>query len=41
MGNFTLVTTYSQVVNGKKVVIKKDLENVSQKTEMGKEHLFH
>lgn len=41
MGNFKLVTTYSQIVNGKKVVIKKVLENVSQKTERGKEHLFH
>ncbi|KAM7246193.1 hypothetical protein CapIbe_002491 [Capra ibex] len=41
MGNFKLVTTYSQIVNGKKVVIKKVLENVSQKTEMRKEHLFH
>lgn len=29
MGNFKLVTTYSQTVNGKKVVIKKVLENVS------------
>ncbi|KAM5320122.1 dnaJ homolog subfamily B member 6-like [Glossophaga mutica] len=28
MGNFRLVTTYSQIVNGKKVVTKKVVENV-------------
>ncbi|KAJ8793486.1 hypothetical protein J1605_019320 [Eschrichtius robustus] len=41
MGNFNLVTTCSQIVNGKEVVIKKVLENVRRKTEVGKERLFH
>lgn len=41
MGNFKLVTTCSQIVNGKEVVIKKVLEYVRRKTEVGKQRLFH
>uniref|UniRef100_G3UN78 J domain-containing protein n=1 Tax=Loxodonta africana TaxID=9785 RepID=G3UN78_LOXAF len=37
MGNFRLVTTCSQIVNGKRVVTKKVLENVRGRTEMEKE----
>lgn len=35
MGNFKLVTTCSQIMNGKRVVVKKVLENVSWKTDVG------
>ncbi|KAM7098709.1 dnaJ homolog subfamily B member 6-like [Molossus nigricans] len=41
MGNFRLVTTCSQMVNGKRVVTKKVLENVRGKTEVEEEGLFH
>jgi hypothetical protein len=41
MGNFRLVTTCSQIVNGKRVVTKKVLENVGGKTKVEKERLFH
>uniref|UniRef100_A0A8C9D1Q6 J domain-containing protein n=1 Tax=Panthera leo TaxID=9689 RepID=A0A8C9D1Q6_PANLE len=41
MGNFRLVTTCSQIVNGKRVVTKKVLENVRGKTEVEKGNLFH
>uniref|UniRef100_A0A9L0INJ5 J domain-containing protein n=1 Tax=Equus asinus TaxID=9793 RepID=A0A9L0INJ5_EQUAS len=41
MGNFRLVTTCSQIVNGKRIVTKKVLENVRRKTEVKKESLFH
>lgn len=41
IGNFKLVTTCSQIVSGKEVVIKKVLEYVRRKTEVGKERLFH
>ncbi|KAM9688220.1 dnaJ homolog subfamily B member 6-like [Trichechus inunguis] len=41
MGNFRLVTTCSQIVNGKRVVTKKVLENVRGRTEMEKERIFH
>ncbi|XP_029805205.1 dnaJ homolog subfamily B member 8-like isoform X2 [Suricata suricatta] len=41
MGNFRLVTTCSQIVEGKKVVKKKVLENVRGKTEVEKENLSH
>ncbi|XP_014643815.1 PREDICTED: dnaJ homolog subfamily B member 6-like [Ceratotherium simum simum] len=41
MGNFRLVTTCSQIVNGKRIVTKKVLENVGRKTEVKKESLFH
>lgn len=41
MGNFRLVTTCSQIVNGKRVVTKKVLENVRGKTEVGEDGLFH
>lgn len=40
MGNFRLVTTCSQIVNGKRVVTKKVVENVKQKTEVEGESLF-
>uniref|UniRef100_A0A8C6RTX0 RIKEN cDNA 4930503B20 gene n=1 Tax=Nannospalax galili TaxID=1026970 RepID=A0A8C6RTX0_NANGA len=40
MGNFRLVTTCSQIVNGKRVVTKKVLENVRGPIEMENE-LFH
>ncbi|XP_014443667.1 dnaJ homolog subfamily B member 6-like [Tupaia chinensis] len=41
MRNFRLVTTCSQVVNGKRVVTKKVLENVRGKIEVEKERPFH
>ncbi|XP_032726137.1 dnaJ homolog subfamily B member 6-like [Lontra canadensis] len=41
MGNFRLVTTCSQIVNGKRVVTKKVLENVRGKTEVEKDSPFH
>ncbi|XP_005622065.1 sterile alpha motif domain-containing protein 13 isoform X1 [Canis lupus familiaris] len=41
MGNFRLVTTCSQIVNGKRVVTKKVLENVTGKTGLEKDSLFH
>lgn len=40
MGNFRLVTTCSQIVNGKRVVTKKVLENVRGKTEVEKDSLL-
>nr|XP_012603036.1 sterile alpha motif domain-containing protein 13 isoform X1 [Microcebus murinus] len=40
MGNFRLVTTCSQIVNGQRVVTKKVIENVREKTEWEKERLF-
>ncbi|XP_045403614.1 sterile alpha motif domain-containing protein 13 isoform X1 [Lemur catta] len=40
MGNFRLVTTCSQIVNGKQIVTKKVIENVRGKTEGEKERLF-
>ena len=41
MGHFRLVTTCSQIVNGKRVVTKKVVENVKEKTEVEDESLFH
>lgn len=41
MGNFRLVTTCSQIVNGKRVVTKKVQENVREKTEGKEENPFH
>lgn len=41
MGNFKLVTTCSQIVNGKKVVTQKVLEHVRGETEVEKERFFH
>ncbi|KAM5256049.1 dnaJ homolog subfamily B member 6-like [Ctenodactylus gundi] len=41
MGNFRLVTTCSQIVDGKRIVTKKILENVRGKTQVEREKLFH
>ncbi|XP_024907861.1 sterile alpha motif domain-containing protein 13 isoform X1 [Pteropus alecto] len=41
MGKFRLVTTCSQIVNGRRVVTKKVLENVRGKTEVEEESLLH
>nr|XP_031535441.1 dnaJ homolog subfamily B member 6-like [Vicugna pacos] len=41
MRNFRLVTTCSQIVNSKRVVIKKVLENVRGETNVEKAPLFH
>ncbi|KAM8788758.1 dnaJ homolog subfamily B member 6-like [Rhynchonycteris naso] len=41
MGTFKLVTTCSQTVNGKRVVTRKVVENVREKTEVEEESLFH
>ncbi|XP_053448709.1 sterile alpha motif domain-containing protein 13 isoform X2 [Nycticebus coucang] len=40
MGNFKLVTTCSQIVNGKRVVTKEVVENVRGKTEAEEERLL-
>ncbi|XP_077882736.1 dnaJ homolog subfamily B member 8-like [Ictidomys tridecemlineatus] len=41
MGNFKLVTTCSQMVNGKRVVTRKVVEHVRRETEVEKERFFH
>ncbi|XP_037682698.1 dnaJ homolog subfamily B member 6-like [Choloepus didactylus] len=41
MGNFRLVTTCSQIVNGKRVVTKKVIENVREGFEVEKGRLSH
>lgn len=41
MGNFRPVTTCSQIVNGKRIVTKKVVENVRGKTDVEEESLFH
>lgn len=41
MENFRLVTPCSQIVNGKRIITKKVVENVRGKTEVEEENLFH
>nr|XP_051713513.1 sterile alpha motif domain-containing protein 13 isoform X1 [Oryctolagus cuniculus] len=41
MGNFRLVTTCSQIVNGERVVTKRVLKNVRGMTEVEREREFH